>query len=239
MLVESLAQYSAFLVQEKEYGPEQMKKFFKYELDRYLSGRSREEKRELPLALNEEQTYIHYEKGGLVFYALKDYFGEDWVNGILKGFIKDHVFKEAPFPRALDLVERFRQAAPDDKKYIIDDLFTTITLYNNRAESASVIKQGDKWQVTLEAFTQKLRANELGGEVETPMHDYIDVGIYDKDGHFLYLKKHKLESGHNTIQILVDAQPFKAGVDPLNKLIDRIPDDNTVNISDSASNLKR
>src|ERR1700722_2169125 len=103
-----------------------MKKFFKYELDRYLSGRSREEKRELPLALNEEQMYIHYEKGGLVFYALKDYFGENWVNGILKGFIKDHAFKEAPFPRALDLVERFRQAAPDDKKYIIDDLFTTI-----------------------------------------------------------------------------------------------------------------
>ena len=38
MLDETFAQYSALMVQEHEYGPAQMHKFLKYELDRYLSG---------------------------------------------------------------------------------------------------------------------------------------------------------------------------------------------------------
>ena len=42
MIVESLAQYSALMVMEKEYGREHMRRFLRYELDRYLSGRGGE-----------------------------------------------------------------------------------------------------------------------------------------------------------------------------------------------------
>ena len=112
MLSESLAQYSALMVQEKEYGAKQMKKFLKYELDQYLSGRRLEDKKELPLSLNENQPYIHYNKGSLVFYALKDYLGEETVNHVLHDYIRDVAFQQPPFTRAIDLVERFRQAAP-------------------------------------------------------------------------------------------------------------------------------
>ena len=83
MLDETFAQYSALMVQEKEYGPAQMHKFLKYELDRYLSGRGGEVVEELPLALNENQDYIHYRKGSVVMYALKDYLGEDVVDKVL------------------------------------------------------------------------------------------------------------------------------------------------------------
>jgi len=36
--------------------------------------------------------------------------------------------------------------------------------------------------------------------------------------------------GQKTIKIRVKGKPVKAGIDPYNKLIDRIPDDNTVDI---------
>ncbi|HEY0372643.1 MAG TPA: hypothetical protein VGD79_11615, partial [Thermoanaerobaculia bacterium] len=39
MLVESMAQYSALMVMEKEYGKPKMQRFLRYELDRYLRGR--------------------------------------------------------------------------------------------------------------------------------------------------------------------------------------------------------
>jgi aminopeptidase N len=42
MIVESLSQYSALMVMEKEYGAQQMRRFLKYELDRYLAGRGAE-----------------------------------------------------------------------------------------------------------------------------------------------------------------------------------------------------
>ena len=60
------------------------------------------------------------------------------------------------------------------------------------------------------------------------MQDMIDVGVTDKDDNFLYLKKHLVKSGANEFKIQVDKLPDKAGVDPINKLIDRIPDDNLV-----------
>jgi ABC-2 type transport system permease protein len=234
MLSESLDQYSAFLVQEKEYGPQQMKKFLKFELDRYLAGRGRETKRELPLDLNENQMYIHYEKGGLVFYALKDYFGEAWVNGILKDFLKDFAFHDGPFPRAVDLVARFKKAAPPEKRGLIDDLFSRVILYNNRAVSAVSVKSGEKYQVTLTVYSQKLQADELGHEVEVPVQDRMDIGIYGADGKFLYLEKHDIHSGTNLFTLLVNQPPAKAGIDPLNKLIDRVPDDNTISINKSS-----
>ena len=58
-----MSQYSALMVMEKEYGPDQMKKFLKYELDRYLAGRGAELVEEQPLMLVEDQSYIHYSKG--------------------------------------------------------------------------------------------------------------------------------------------------------------------------------
>ena len=44
MIVESMAQYTALMVMEHEYGKNNMEKFLKYELDRYLRGRSGERK---------------------------------------------------------------------------------------------------------------------------------------------------------------------------------------------------
>src|SRR3546814_11821428 len=72
MLSESLAQYSALMVMEYEYGSRKMRKFLRHELDTYLMSRATERVRELPLALNENQQYIHYNKGSVVFYALRD-----------------------------------------------------------------------------------------------------------------------------------------------------------------------
>lgn len=232
MLSESLAQYSALMVQEKEYGAKQMKKFLKYELDKYLNGRSRETKKELPLALNENQQYIHYNKGSIVFYALKDYLGEDVVNGVLKAFIKDVAFKDAPFPRAVDLVERFKRATPADKKYLIEDLFETITFYDNRTDSVTVKKEGDTFKVFVKGHSKKVRADELVQETEIPMNDFVDVGLFDKDGNILYLQKHRLISGENTIEISLDKRPAKGGIDPINKLIDKVSDDNLIKITE-------
>ncbi|MEO7252341.1 MAG: hypothetical protein ABIW30_07025, partial [Arenimonas sp.] len=58
VLSESLAQYSALMVMEKEYGRAKMHRFLKYELDNYLSGRGGELVEELPLFRVENQPYI-------------------------------------------------------------------------------------------------------------------------------------------------------------------------------------
>ena len=76
MLVETFAQYSAMLVMEHLYGPEHVRKFLKEELDAYLRSRGSEEIEELPLDRVENQGYIHYRKGAVVMYRLKEEVGE-------------------------------------------------------------------------------------------------------------------------------------------------------------------
>jgi ABC-2 type transport system permease protein len=224
MLSESLAQYSSLMVQEKEYGKEKMKKFLKYELDKYLLGRSTESQKELPLMLVENQGYIHYMKGSLIFYALKDYLGEDVVNKVLRDYVKDVGFQKPPFTRSIDLVERFKKAAPPEKKYLIEDFFETITFYNNRTENVSFKKVNNKYEVEIKSNNKKLRVGPLGEENEIAMNDFIDIGIFDKNDNLIYLEKHQIKNGQNIFNIQVDKEPFKAGIDPINKLIDKNSD---------------
>ncbi len=228
MLSESLAQYSALMIQEKEYGSQQMGKFLRYEMDNYLSGRSVETKKELPLMFNEGQQYIHYNKGSLIFYALKDYLGEETVNKVLKEYIRDVAFQRAPFTRAIDLVERFKKITPEDKKYLIEDFFETITFYRNHTESVTFSKNKDKYQVEIKSDNKKFRVDELGKEREISMNDYIDIGVFDKEGNILYLQKHKVKSGKNIFHVQVEKMPYKAGVDPINILIDKDSKDHLI-----------
>ena len=91
VLTETLSQYSALMVMvmEKEYGEAYMQSLLKSEPDTYLSNRGLEVLEESPLMPVESQDYIHYRKGSLVIYALKDYLGADVVNKILSKFIDE------------------------------------------------------------------------------------------------------------------------------------------------------
>ena len=69
------------MVMEQRYGAERMRKFLKYELDNYLRGPCGESLEELPLkAVESGQGYVHYRKGSVVMYRLKDEIGADAVN---------------------------------------------------------------------------------------------------------------------------------------------------------------
>ena len=236
MLSETMSQYSALMVMEKEYGPRQMKKFLEYELDRYLFGRGTERRREQPLAYVEDQPYIHYNKGSVVMYALRDYIGEEPLNRALAGFVRATKFQRPPFTTSLELIDTLRNATPDSLKYVITDLFETITLYELRPDSAvsAPVRGGaDGWQVELFIDAKKLRSDTLGAETEVPMSDWIDIGVYADSGGKAatvptYLEKHRITSGAQRIVVRVPQKPARAGIDPLHKLIDRITRDNVI-----------
>ena len=234
MLSETMAQYSALMVMEKEYGPRQMKKFLEYELDRYLFGRGAERRREQPLQYVENQPYIHYNKGSVVMYALRDYIGEAALNGALARFVLATKFQPPPFTTSLEMIDTLRSATPDSLKYVINDLFETITLYELRPDSViSSAAPGGGWQVELFVNATKLRSDTLGAETEVRMSDWVDIGIYaDSAGKAAsvpaYLEKHRITSGAQRIVVRVPDKPARAGVDPLHKLIDRITEDNVI-----------
>src|SRR5215218_4702009 len=155
MLSETLAEYTALMVMEKAYGREKIGRFLRYELDQYLEGRGGERRAEKPLTLVENQQYIHYNKGALAMYALRDYIGEQAVNRALRGFLDDWRFRGPPYPTSAELVRRLREAAPDSLKPMVDDLFAHVTLWGNQTVSATSRflpgqdEDDERWEVTL------------------------------------------------------------------------------------------
>jgi hypothetical protein len=239
LMSESLAEYSALMVMEKEYGKEKMKKFLGYDLDRYLRGRSAERKKEQPLMLAENQAYIHYAKGSMIMYALKDYIGEERLNAALKKYLQAVAFQEPPYTNAREFVNVIREAVPDSLKYLVADMFETITLFDNKTQEAKATKLPDgRYKVELTLESHKFRADSLGTEKEIALGDWVDVGVFDKNedkasklGKALYFAKHKITQPKTVIDFIVNGEPHKAGIDPYNKLIDRVPKDNVKEVS--------
>jgi ABC-2 type transport system permease protein len=235
---ESMAQYSAMMVLKEEYGKDCMQKFLKYELDRYLKGRAGEDKFEATLLDNDSRAYVWYEKGSLVLYALQDLIGEDQLNLAFKKFADTAAFRQKPpFPTSNEWYSYIKEATPDSVKYFIEDAFEKIALYENRITKAEYTKlKGEKYKVALTVETKKIYYDGQGKEIDTGKgKDLIDIGIFAEEGKNekgikkkmpLYLKKQWFTPGEHSLEFIVDGKPVKAGIDPYNKLIDRIPDDN-------------
>ncbi|MEM9325212.1 MAG: M1 family aminopeptidase, partial [Bacteroidota bacterium] len=125
VLSEALAQYSALMVMKQNYPQEHLKEFLREELDRYLRGRRTEQKKEQPLALVENQQYIHYGKGANVMFTFQDFIGEDSVNVALQRLIRDWRYFETNgrYSTTEDLMGYFRAVTPDSLQNLVTDLF--------------------------------------------------------------------------------------------------------------------
>ncbi|HWK51901.1 MAG TPA: M1 family aminopeptidase, partial [Steroidobacter sp.] len=233
MLMESLSQYSALMVMEKEYGREHMRRFLKYELDRYLRGRGGELIEELPLMRVEDQQYIHYAKGSLVLYRLRDEIGEEHLNRALANFIRDKAYQQPPYTTTLELVDYIRAQTAPDKYALIDELLAKIIFYDNRVVSTTVTPRNGKFDVTIEYQAAKRESDGMGRETELALDDWIEVGVFargkgenERMEKPLYLERKRITQPSGKFTVTVDQVPYEAGFDPYNKLIDRLPDDN-------------
>ena len=241
MLSETLAEYSALMVMQQKYGSDNMHRFLKHELDQYLRGRAGEIRKERPLVLVQNEPYVWYQKGGQVMYTLSDYIGEDKVNLALHNFLMQYRYANAndsqsgPYPDTRQFVDALRTQTPPDLQYYITDAFESIVLYDNKAVTATVTQTPDKkYKVTLAVQARKLKSDGSGNESPMTLNDYIDIGVFigkKNEEKPLYLKKEKITQANQSFAIVVDQMPTRAGIDPYNKLIDRIPDDNMIDVA--------
>jgi len=239
MIIETLAQYSALMVMEHEYGVEHMRRFLKYELDNYLRSRGAELIEELPLIRVEDQGYIHYRKGSVAMYALKDAIGEAQVNAALRSFLAKYAFNEDDYPTSVDLVDEFRAVAGAEHQQLVSDLFEEITVFDLAVTDSKVTEVAGEFEVQVMVEAKKYYADGLGSETEAPLSMSLDLavfpdrtaeqqedyGVYDLPPP-LVLAKQAVVSGPQTFTFRVAERPARVGIDPYHKMIDRNPDDN-------------
>jgi len=230
MMSESFAEYSSLMTMKSiAKTPMKMREFLKYDHNRYLRGRSSETDKELPLYKVENQMHIHYGKGSVILYALQDYIGEDSVNLAMRDFLDEFKYKKPPYPTSLDFLKHLEPRVPDSLKYLIDDWFKKITLYDNRLKEATYKKLDDgKYQVSMNIESYKMYADTIGNETKIPVNDWVDIGVFSDDDEekLLYEKRVKINKSEMSFSFEVDSLPAKAAIDPRRLLIDRVYDDN-------------
>jgi len=230
VLIEGLAVYSGMQVLEKSYGGGHFQQYVSYLHSSYEMPRS------LATAslLRANEDFLYYRKGGLAMHALSKYIGKGKVNGALRSLLQKRTSGALPLPTTLDLYQEIQQATPDSLQYLLHDLFETNTYWRLKTrQSAAKQTKGGNWQVRLKVQAQKVVVDSTGQEIEVPMNDWLEVGLYEEGKELnepLYLRMHRIRSGEQTLKVTVPRKPERGGIDPNHLMIDLRRDDNVMQL---------
>jgi hypothetical protein len=71
-----------------------------------------------------------------------------------------------------------------------------------------------------------MRSDSVGNDTPVAMDEMVEIGVFadqgnERLGRPLYLRKHRLRTGEQTITVTVRGRPARAGVDPYQMLLNR------------------
>ena len=242
LLSETLAQYSSMMVLKELRGEHRMRNYLRSELNRYLAGRQTEWREEPPLTRVNGEDHVTYHKGAVVMYLIQARLGEDRVNRALRSLLARYRFKDAPYPRSLDLLAALRaEARTAEDQTLITDLFERVTLYDLKVVEPTAVRRADgRWDVTVPVRAKKLYPDERGGETEAPLAERIEIGLFTAHPsvvafdakHVILMERRPVRSGAQVLRFVTDRRPTHAGIDPYNFYIDRNWRDNVLRLAD-------
>lgn len=226
MLTESMAEYSRLMVFKEYYSPVYANQIARGLHDGYLNGRKAEDEAEVPVMYTENHVYLRG-KGPLVMYALQDILGKEKLHQALRNFLRDYSFQTSPCPTSRDLVNALRAVAGPAYQKLITDLFERIVLYDLQVDSASAREMPGGYEVTMEVTARQFKADGRGKETEEPLDSWFDVAVFPQTDEPiegatpLYIRKHRLHSGRQTLTVRTLTKPGLAALDPFHKMIER------------------
>lgn len=222
LISEGMAEYISKRVIEDRFGQEVIRKDRSKEQDTYFELRAKYGK-EVPLKITEPtQQYLNYVKGGLALTSLSEYIGESKFNKALAGFEKAFRYKAPPFPTSLDFIDTLRLATPDSLLYLIEDLFESITIYDNKITDVKT----EDGSTVIHLSIAKYRTDESGSKSEPlPLQDYIRIATYDENN---VEEIHLIKVTRPEFKLVLDLpyRPIKVRIDPDVLLIDSNRSDN-------------
>ena len=103
------------------------------------------------------------------------------------------------------------------------------------------------YSLDLDVEAKKVYSDSLGVQTTAELADWLEIGVFgedikdeEKEEVPIYIEKVFITDSISTFEIKLDKKPFKAGIDPLYKFLDRDSKDNLIKVSfnDPLSNNK-
>ena len=165
-----------------------------------------------------------------------------------RNFISEYSFKTSPCPTSRDLVNALRAVGGQEYQQLITDLFERIVLYDLNVEAASARETVGGYEVTVEVTAKQYEDDGHGKETEEPLDSWFDVAVIPKTDESLervrplYIEKHRLRSGKQTLTVRTSKRPGIVALDPFHNRIERNAGNNSRIIAvqpSAASQLSR
>jgi len=233
VLTESLAKYTEAVVAEKAFGKMYLRQYLKDDNHLYFANKDRNGK-ELPLSKAVDQTYVYYQKGGLVLYGIKEAIGENKMNAALGRLLLDYRFpNQKPDVHAL-MNELMKDASPQQVK-LIKDGFERVVSYAMKVKllSCKFLAKG-KYSLTVEVTAAQM---EDGSNKVTVPDLNIDIAVFKENEERwnssskpIYLKKHHFSKARTIITVEVNEKPKAVAIDPFAYYLDEDLVDNVAQI---------
>jgi hypothetical protein len=218
VISESLAWYSAMELVKTVKGREALRRFMRFMRE---PSPWPEIRTGLPL-LRAMDPWANYRKGPYAMYALSEYVGEAPVNGALRSLVQKKVSSLAT---TLDMYHELQAVTPDALRPLLHDLFEENTFWTFDTKRLTAVETGaGMWQVTFDVDARKVVVDSAGVERERPMSEWVELGVFGEAspgvplGRPLYVEKHRIRSGRQTITVNVSGKPARGGIDPYNLL---------------------
>lgn len=234
LLTEALAKYTEAMVTEKRFGKMLLQQYLRADNQLYFAFRGAAGERELPLVQTYDQPFVHYQKGGLAFYNLKEILGESYVNQALKALLHQYGYpNHKPLPA--DLVQALVHSATPAQVRLIDGHFNRVITYQNRMKALSCKSLPDgRFEIVLQIHVQKL--DETDGHTRLlPADDDFEIGIFEtrpsawnRQTKPLYLRKYHFTKPETIIHVTTDRKPSFAVLDPMSCVLNANGDDGGV-----------
>lgn len=234
MITESMAEYVSLKVLEKEYGRNKALEFLDRSMNTYLKSSNENEGSEPPLIYNKgnEKAFIPYQKGMLALNAMSYYLGEEKFNNALKNYIQKVKFCAAPYTTSVEMTDHIRNATPDSLKYLIHDLFETVTFYDNRIMKSETVQiSNSEYEIRLSIEVNKYKKSANGNnDSPLPLDDLIEIGVYKESSDEIPFecKWLRIEQNENHIKLVLNYKPERIIFDPNFLIIDKNRKDNII-----------
>jgi aminopeptidase N len=223
---------------KKLYGEDYIARLTEKATRKYLQGRNSDSIGETSLHKMLGQHYLRYEKGPVIYNALRLLIGEDKLNQSLRNLLKEKAFATTDYATSYDLIKHIQLVAGNSFDPLIKEWLMQVSVYDLSIEDTKMVKNASgKYQVTATLLGKKLPFEQNKDDKEIAFQHHVPVAIYSKKSGKHYILKQfdvQLIKGKKQLSILLDEEPSKIVIDPNFMFIDRNQTDNTVFTSKSS-----
>lgn len=226
LLTESLAKYTEAMVTEKRFGKMYLRPYHLKDSQLYFAYRSAVAEKELPLWQTTDQPFVHYQKGGLALFRLKEILGEAHLNRVLRELVTHHGYPLRK-PDPATLVNLLKRGTNASAALLVDELFKKVIVFDNNIKILSNKSlPGNRQLLTLEINVRK--TDETSGKPVPLMPDEtINIAVFDQQimpnmvpPKPIYAQLHHFSKNRSIIQIVVPREAAAVVLDPLSCMLD-------------------